>query len=59
MMASGHPRRRSSIGASSSEAGFDQVRIIASSGVDPRKCKLVASVGPDIDIIGTGSYLPE
>jgi nicotinate phosphoribosyltransferase len=41
------------------EAGFDKVRIIASSGFSPRKCKLMASVRAPIDIIGTGSYLPE
>jgi nicotinate phosphoribosyltransferase len=41
------------------EAGFDQVKIIASSGFDPRKCKLMASVRAPIDIIGTGSFLPE
>ena len=41
------------------EAGFDKVRIIASSGFSPRKCKLMASVRAPIDVIGTGSYLPE
>jgi nicotinate phosphoribosyltransferase len=41
------------------EAGFDKVQIIASSGFSPRKCKLMASVRAPIDIIGTGSYLPE
>jgi len=41
------------------EAGFDRVKIIASSGFDPRKCKLMASVRAPIDIIGTGSFLPE
>ncbi|HEX6112957.1 MAG TPA: nicotinate phosphoribosyltransferase [Geminicoccaceae bacterium] len=41
------------------EAGFSEVKIIASSGFDPRKCKLMASVHAPIDIIGTGSYLPE
>jgi nicotinate phosphoribosyltransferase len=41
------------------EAGFDQVKIVASSGFSPRKCKLMASVKAPIDIIGTGSYLPE
>ncbi len=41
------------------EAGFDRVRIIASSGFGPEKCKLMASVRAPIDIIGTGSYLPE
>jgi nicotinate phosphoribosyltransferase len=40
-------------------AGFDKVKIIASSGFDARKCKLMASVRAPIDIIGTGSYLPE
>jgi nicotinate phosphoribosyltransferase len=41
------------------QAGFDQVKIVASSGFSPRKCKLMASVEAPIDIIGTGSYLPE
>jgi len=40
-------------------AGFDKVQIIASSGFSPRKCKLMASVQAPIDLIGTGSYLPE
>jgi nicotinate phosphoribosyltransferase len=40
-------------------AGFEKVKIIASSGFDARKCKLMASVRAPIDIIGTGSYLPE
>jgi nicotinate phosphoribosyltransferase len=41
------------------EAGFERVKIIASSGFSPRKCKLMASVRAPIDIIGTGSFLPE
>ncbi len=41
------------------DAGFDQVKIIASSGFSPRKCKLMASIRAPIDYIGTGSYLPE
>jgi nicotinate phosphoribosyltransferase len=40
-------------------AGFKNVKIIASSGFSPQKCKLMASVRAPIDIIGTGSYLPE
>ena len=40
-------------------AGFERVRIIASSGFGPSKCKLMASVKAPIDVIGTGSYLPE
>ena len=41
------------------EAGFDKVKIIASSGFSPKKCKLMASVEAPINLIGTGSYLPE
>ena len=41
------------------DAGFDKVSIIASSGFSPSKCKLMASVRAPVDIIGTGSYLPE
>jgi nicotinate phosphoribosyltransferase len=40
-------------------AGFNAVKIIASSGFGPSKCKLMASVKAPIDVIGTGSYLPE
>jgi nicotinate phosphoribosyltransferase len=40
-------------------AGFERVKIIASSGFGPSKCKLMASVKAPIDVIGTGSYLPE
>ena len=41
------------------EAGFDKVKLIVSSGFNPSKCKLMASVKAPIDVIGTGSYLPE
>ncbi len=41
------------------EAGFGNVRIVASSGFGPVKCKVMASVGAPIDVIGTGSFLPE
>jgi nicotinate phosphoribosyltransferase len=40
-------------------AGCHQVGIVASSGFGPSKCKLMASVHAPIDVIGTGSYLPE
>ena len=40
-------------------AGFERVKIIASSGFGPSKCKLMASVKAPIDVIGTGSFLPE
>ncbi|MCZ6720560.1 MAG: nicotinate phosphoribosyltransferase [Proteobacteria bacterium] len=41
------------------EAGIERATIVASSGFDPAKCKVMASVGAPIDVIGTGSYLPE
>lgn len=39
--------------------GFDQVKIIASSGFDYNKCLLMAEAKAPIDMIGTGSFLPE
>ena len=39
--------------------GWNKVKIIASSGFSPEKCKLMSSVGAPIDMIGTGSYIPE
>ena len=41
------------------EAGFERVTIVASSGFTPAKCKVMASVSAPIDVIGTGSFLPE
>ncbi len=41
------------------QAGFGKVSIVASSGFGPAKCKVMASVNAPIDVIGTGSYLPE
>lgn len=41
------------------EAGFDRVKIVASSGFNVDKCRVMADVGAPIDIIGTGSHLPE
>ena len=40
-------------------AGFQKVRIVASSGFDPAKCKVMAVAAAPVDVIGTGSYLPE
>jgi nicotinate phosphoribosyltransferase len=40
-------------------AGFPNVRIIASSGFTPQKCRSMACAKAPIDVIGTGSYLPE
>ncbi len=39
--------------------GFGVVRIVASSGFGPAKCKVMASVAAPINVIGTGSFLPE
>lgn len=39
--------------------GFQQVKIVASSGFGPEKCRIMGSVGAPIDVVGTGSYLPE
>jgi nicotinate phosphoribosyltransferase len=41
------------------QAGFNAVRIVASSGFNVWKCKVMADVGAPIDVIGTGSFLPE
>lgn len=41
------------------QAGFNAVRLVASSGFNVQKCKVMADVGAPIDVIGTGSYLPE
>ncbi len=41
------------------EAGHDSVRIVASSGFGPHKCKTMAIAKAPIDVIGTGSYLPD
>ena len=39
--------------------GFDKVRIVASSGFDVTKCKVMADVGAPIDVVGSGSYIPD
>ena len=39
--------------------GFQNVKIAASSGFDPHKCRMMAAANAPIDIIGTGSYLPQ
>jgi nicotinate phosphoribosyltransferase len=41
------------------EAGFPNVKIVASSGFGPAKCRMMAAADAPIDVIGTGSYLPE
>ncbi|WP_339635294.1 hypothetical protein [uncultured Sneathiella sp.] len=41
------------------EAGFDKVKIVASSGFSPEKCRTMGNMKAPIDVIGTGSFLPE
>ncbi len=41
------------------EAGFANTKIVASSGFGAAKCKVMAETAAPVDIIGTGSYLPE
>jgi nicotinate phosphoribosyltransferase len=41
------------------EAGFPHAKIVASSGFGPEKCRMMAAAAAPIDVIGTGSYLPE
>jgi nicotinate phosphoribosyltransferase len=40
-------------------AGFPKARIVASSGFGPEKCRMMAAANAPIDVIGTGSYLPQ
>jgi nicotinate phosphoribosyltransferase len=41
------------------QAGFPKVKIVASSGFDPAMCKVMAEARAPIDIVGTGSFLPQ
>jgi len=41
------------------DAGFPAVKLVASSGFGPAKCRMMAVANAPIDVIGTGSYLPE
>jgi len=40
------------------EAGFPKVRIIASSGFGVSKCRVMAEAKAPIDVVGTGSFIP-
>lgn len=40
------------------EAGFDRVKIIASSGFDIEKCRIISEARAPVDIVGTGSFIP-
>ena len=39
--------------------GWNKVKIVASSGFGPQKCKLMSSINAPIDVVGTGSFMPE
>ena len=39
--------------------GFDKVKIVASSGFGPDKCRVFSLANAPVDVIGTGSYLPQ
>jgi nicotinate phosphoribosyltransferase len=41
------------------EAGFGKVKVVASSGFSPAKCRVMALARAPIDVVGTGSFLPE
>ena len=40
-------------------AGFPAVRIVVSSGFNVEKCRVMADARAPIDLVGTGSFLPE
>ena len=39
--------------------GYGKVKIVASSGFGPEKCKVMALADAPVDVVGTGSYLPD
>jgi nicotinate phosphoribosyltransferase len=41
------------------DAGFAQVKIVASSGFGVEKCSVMADAHTPIDVVGTGSFIPE
>ena len=40
-------------------AGCKSAKIVGSSGFSPEKCRVMALAEAPVDVIGTGSYLPE
>ena len=40
-------------------AGFPAVRIVASSGFNVQKCRVMAEAKAPIDVVGTGSFIPD
>ena len=41
------------------EAGFPAARIVASSGFGVEKCSVMADAKAPLDVVGTGSFIPE
>ncbi len=41
------------------DAGFPKVRIVVSSGFNVDKCRVMADCQAPIDVVGTGSYIPD
>ena len=41
------------------EGGFQHVRIVASSGFNVDKCRVMADTRAPIDVVGTGSFIPD
>jgi nicotinate phosphoribosyltransferase len=41
------------------KAGYPDAKIVGSSGFSPEKCRIIALAEAPVDVIGTGSYLPE
>jgi len=41
------------------KAGFNKVKIVVSSGFNAAKCRVMGSVSAPIDVVGTGSFLPD
>lgn len=41
------------------EAGYDKVRIVASSGFGVDKCRVMNDAHAPIDVVGTGSFIPD
>jgi nicotinate phosphoribosyltransferase len=39
--------------------GFEKVKIVASGGFDPDKCRVFSLASAPVDVIGTGSFLPQ
>ena len=41
------------------EAGFEKVKITCSSGFGPEKCRVFSLASAPVDLIGSGSFLPD